>query len=127
MDKTIKERFDELKIMWLEETKNYSRITHIIGHPCYEDIIDMGPAVLPFIIEELRDGLKSNPPIIHNWFFALQKLTNDNPIHSSEWGDLKKMAQRWVDWAEENSEKIETKTYSLPMSGGTSSVDISTS
>jgi len=107
MNDGIKVRFDELKNIWLEETKDYSKIRHIIAHPSYEDIIDIGPSVLPMIIADLKEGVRADPPIIHNWFFALQKLTNENPVPVNEWGNLQQMAQRWIFWAEESLEKKE--------------------
>jgi hypothetical protein len=110
MNDSVKERFDELKKIWLEETKDYSRVLYIIAHPAYEEIIEMGLAALPLIIADLKDGLRADPPVVHHWFFALQKITDRSPVPIN--GDLQQMAQRWILWAEESLEKKEIEKVS---------------
>lgn len=108
MDQDIKRKFDELKEVWFSETINYSRPKHIIAHPAYEDIIDMGQDVLPLIIDEMKKELEGEKGV-HLWFFALHKITNENPVPSSQWGDVREMAKTWIKWAEEKLEKKGSK------------------
>lgn len=90
----IREKFEKLKNQWKEETSDFSRIRYIIAHPAYEEIIEMGEEVLPFILE---DFCCENPA---NWFFALQKISKECPVHKTDWGDIPKMTAAWLKWGE---------------------------
>jgi len=111
MTNDVQRKFKQLRDMWLEETKDYRRIAYVIANPSYEDIIEMGIDAFPLIIEELKKELQEGKQI-NMWFFALHKITKLNPIPPEEWADQRLMAQRWVEWAEENKE-----FYPVPIKG----------
>jgi hypothetical protein len=56
----------------------------------------MGKGVVPFIISELRaDGEEPD-----HWFWALRILTDVDPVRPEDRGDIVKMANAWLEWAE---------------------------
>lgn len=89
----LKKKFEHLKNTWKQETRFNSDIKSIINHPAYQEIIQLGPAVIPFILEELQ-----NKP--DHWFYVLTVLTGANPIKDENRGVMNAMAQDWLEWAE---------------------------
>lgn len=71
-----------------------SSATYIHNNPHYQEIINAGPEVIPFIIEELR---------VHSgfWFHALRELTGENPVKPEDCGYMDKMRKAWLDLAKE--------------------------
>jgi hypothetical protein len=63
-------------------------------HPAYQQIIGMGPSVIPFILQEL-----AKEP--NQWFWALRALTGVNPVPAFERGRIKNMAAAWLRWGRE--------------------------
>jgi len=57
----------------------------------YQHIIGMGMAAVPLILEELR-----REP--HHWFWALEAITEQNPVPPEALGKIQRMADAWVDW-----------------------------
>jgi hypothetical protein len=51
----------------------------------------MGLPVVPLILEELR----TNP---HHWFWALEVITDENPVPGDARGDMQRIAEAWLDW-----------------------------
>lgn len=92
------ERFRELVKQWMEETQHLSSITEISTHPSYQQIIGMGPAVLPILLRELE----KHP---NHWFWALRAITGHNPVPDEDRGRVKKMATRWLEWAAANGHR----------------------
>jgi hypothetical protein len=68
-------------------------IHDLVSQPAYLQIIDMGKEALPLLFNELR----REPD---HWFVALQAITGTNPIPSAARGDVEKMTQAWLTWAE---------------------------
>jgi hypothetical protein len=96
---TIKEsdamKFHDLADQWREETCFLSSLTRIVSHPAYREIIDMGEAAVPLILEELR----KQP---NHWFYALHEITGASPVSTNDAGDIRKMTQAWVEWGIKN-------------------------
>ena len=88
-------RFRELADEWERDTCFLSSTTKMVMHPAYQRIIGMGPAAVPLILRELRE----NPG---HWFWALKAITGVDPIPSSDRGDLRKMTDAWLGWADRN-------------------------
>ena len=88
-------RFRELADEWERETCFLSSTTKMVMHPAYQRIIGMGPAAIPLILRELKENRG-------HWFWALQAITGHDPIESSDWGDLHKMTDAWLGWADRN-------------------------
>lgn len=108
MDQDIKQRFDELKENWCQATINMSKTIHIIGHPSYEEIIEMGEHVVPLIIEELRKERESGKGF-RIWFFALQKITGINPLSKLKYTSVEELAEWWINWSTKNLNKKGSK------------------
>ncbi len=52
----------------------------------------MGPAVLPFLFAELEARMD-------HWFWPLGAITRVNPVADDDAGDVRAMADAWLDWA----------------------------
>jgi hypothetical protein len=89
-----RQRFRELVRRWKEATLLLSSVTDMAMHPTYQQIIGMGREALPLLIEELRQ----EPD---HWFWALQAITGVNPVPASDRGDVTRMTQAWLAWAEQ--------------------------
>ena len=85
-------KFLILKDKWKEETIFISSGTKIISNAAYTNIIDFGNIAIPWIIRELK---RTND----HWFFALEKITGENPIKEENIGIVEKMKDDWINWA----------------------------
>jgi hypothetical protein len=63
--------------------------------PPYQRIIGMGPPVVPLILA----ALQREPD---QWFWALDSITEENPVPPEAAGRVRLMAQAWVDWGRRN-------------------------
>ena len=57
-------------------------------------IIGMGPAVVPLILEELQ----REPD---HWFWALEAITQQDPVPPEARGDVGAMADAWIAWGKQ--------------------------
>ena len=91
-----KEKFFILKSIWrAERPATSSFLKDLINHPAYEEIIKMGMAVVPLILQNLDRNLD-------HWFEALHRITGVEPVPATDRGNLYKMAYAWQTWGEEN-------------------------
>lgn len=91
-----KERFEHLVDQWKQFENPSSSAMDLAMHPAYQQIIGMGPAAIPWIIEELE----REPD---HWFWALHCLTGGiDPVPVADRGDLEAMSAAWVKWAKQN-------------------------
>ena len=89
---SLRQRFQILATKWHNDTAGLSSPSQIAEHEAYQEIINMGPDVIPLILEELRDRGG-------HWYIALRKLVSDPPIiDPSMSGRMKEVRQIWVDW-----------------------------
>ncbi len=86
-------RFNELADRWSGETLRLSSMTQIVLHPAYQQIIGMGPDALPLIFARLTD----QPG---HWFWALNAITGENPVQAEDLGDVRRMNDIWLRWAQ---------------------------
>jgi len=89
---TTVEKFQSLISEWKNDTHLMSSSTSMILHKAYQQIIGMGPTVIPLILRELQ-----NSP--DHWFAALKALTGIDPVAPSDRGKLGAMTNAWLDWA----------------------------
>src|SRR5206468_1692307 len=87
----LEEQFRRLAAAWKEERGHTSSPTRMAACPAYQQIIDLGPAVVPLLLRELE----REPDF---WFAALRTLTGVNPVPPTSRGKVREMAQAWVDW-----------------------------
>jgi hypothetical protein len=61
----------------------------------YQKIIGMGLAAVPLILEELQ-----REP--NQWFWALEAITDENPVPPEAAGKVRLMAEAWIQWGREH-------------------------
>jgi hypothetical protein len=91
---TTAERFRKLAAEWKEQARYLSDTRRTAMLRPYQAIIGMGLPVVPLILEELRD----DP---HHWFWALEVITDANPVPEGTNGDVKLMREAWLNWGRE--------------------------
>lgn len=88
---TVKELFGVLADEWSRETANVSSVTALVSHPSYQQIIALGWAVVPHLLDDLQTHRRM-------WFPALTAITSIRPFDPSEAGDSKRMTDAWIKW-----------------------------
>lgn len=83
--------FHALVEKWFAEAGMLSNPSKKFTHAAYQQIIGLGPRVVPFLLEDLAQGRG-------NWIWALSAITREDPVHDEEAGDLTKIAARWLAW-----------------------------
>ena len=69
----LPEQFHRLAEIVREECAHLSSIREIVQHPAYQQIIGMGPRVLPLILRELEHKPE-------HWFWALRLIAQEDPV-----------------------------------------------
>ena len=87
----LEERFHRLAEEWKEQARYLSNSMRMAMLQPYQRIIGMGMPVVPLILEDLR-----REP--HHWFWALEAITEQNPVPPESLGKIQKMADAWVEW-----------------------------
>jgi hypothetical protein len=87
----VRERFLHLAAQWKEKSRYLSNTAQMAMLKPYQQIIGMGERVIPMILEELR----REPD---HWFWALEAITQENPVPPEAAGKVPLMAQAWVEW-----------------------------
>jgi len=90
-----KTNFYRLKIEWERDTITSSFVIQAAMHPAYQQIIGMGEAAIPLILDEIQ----TKPS---HWFWALGAITGENPVPPQDRGKLQKMAEAWINWGRKN-------------------------
>src|SRR5438874_1625303 len=88
-------RFQRLVQRWKRETAHVSNVGKRALHPAYQEIIGMGKGAVPLLLAEL-----SREP--DDWFWALHAITGANLVPTASRGNLRAMAEAWVQWGLEN-------------------------
>jgi hypothetical protein len=89
--RSLEQRFRSLAAEWEEETGHLSAVTQIAMHPAYQQIIGMGPEVVPLILADLaRTG--------SHWFWALTAITGEQPVPPQDRGYVDRMVAAWLQW-----------------------------
>lgn len=91
-------RFHDLAERWKNETAHHSNVAKRALHPAYQEIIGMGERVVPLLLAELR----REPD---DWFWALHAITGAEPVPKSSQGNLRAMADAWLQWGLEKGYK----------------------
>ncbi len=86
------EQFHRLAGVVHEECAHLSSIREVVLHPAYLQIVGLGPRALPLILRELE-----HKP--GHWFWALQAITQEDPVLPEHRGVVAEMAQDWLNWA----------------------------
>jgi hypothetical protein len=94
----IAQKFEELVDIWDREMSGSSFVGEKTSHRAYQQIIEMGDAVIPLILKELET--KPN-----HWFVALRVITGENPVLPEQRGKIKQMTEAWLQWGKERGYK----------------------
>lgn len=86
---SLRERFDALADEWIAATRLSSSVTETCMHPAYQQIIGLGPDVLPLILEDVVAGE------LH-WGWALRALTGLDAAASAK--TLPEARDAWIRW-----------------------------
>ncbi|MBI4180730.1 MAG: hypothetical protein HY528_02255 [Chloroflexi bacterium] len=87
----IRKKFVALANRWHEETDYLSSPLRITDNDAYLKIISMGEAVIPLILEDLRERGG-------NWYRALRILSDEDPVSPPVRGEVPKMKEAWLRW-----------------------------
>ncbi len=85
----LRVEFEALAKKWQRETVHLSLISKKISHPAYFRIVGMGEAVIPLLLEALRD----KPA---HWFAALRATANIDPSPADANPSMAREA--WLKW-----------------------------
>lgn len=91
----VKTTFERLRDEWYRRTSFHSSGHIIFGDPAYQQIIDLGPEIIPYIFEEIKQhrGL---------WLGALHTLTGADPCPRSARKSSERMRELWMKWGQEH-------------------------
>jgi hypothetical protein len=88
-------RFQKLVSAWKTERGVRSSITEVAMCAPYQEIVGMGPDVVPLILAQLQsEGAQPD-----QWFWALKLITRADPVNDGDRGNFQKMSQSWLAWA----------------------------
>lgn len=91
--------FQHLTERWHLERGATSSVTKMATCRSYQRIIGMGRQVaVPLILNDLA----ARPENPDHWFWALQALTGEDPVPEDARGDMRRMAQAWLQWGRSN-------------------------
>lgn len=88
------QQFLDLVAAWKRERGPHSSSARLAEHPAYQQILGLGPAVVPLLLRELE----REPD---HWFRALHTLTGANPVPADSRGHVREMAEAWLRWGRE--------------------------
>ena|SRR5438105_194048 len=87
----IRDRFCRLAHEWKQQARFLSNTHKMVMLKPYQRIIGMGREAVPLILEELeREPLQ--------WFWALESITEHNPVPPEAAGRVQLMAKAWIEW-----------------------------
>jgi hypothetical protein len=92
---SLEEKFQRLASAWLAETAYVSSSSDLVAHPAFQEIVSLGPAVIPLLLRELekRTG---------HWHRALRRITGVDPVPTAEGGNVARMAEAWLQWGRDH-------------------------
>ncbi len=93
-DPSLRERFERLKEDWKQQSRYLSNSAQMAMLRSYQQIIGMGPGVVPLILAELQRETD-------HWFWALEVITGENPVPEEAAGKIAEMAEAWIGWGEQ--------------------------
>ena len=95
VEPAVRQRFQELADLWEEETLFFSFADRAARHPACREIVSMGEAAIPLILERLQSWAGE-------WFSPLEEITGINPVNPDDYGNVPAMTESWVEWGRLN-------------------------
>ena len=92
---SVGDKFRRLAAVWRAETAYVSSSSDLVAHPAFQEIVGLGPAVIPLLLRELekRSG---------HWHRALRRITGADPVPPADRGNIDKAAEAWLRWGKEH-------------------------
>ena len=90
----LNERFAQLTAQWKEKSRHMSNTAQMAMLQPYQNIIGLGQPAVPLILQELQ----REPD---HWFWALEAITQENPVPPEAAGRVAKMAEAWIAWGKQ--------------------------
>lgn len=90
-----RERFQRLADEWKEKSRHLSNTAQMAMLRPYQQIIGMGDRAVPLLLEELQ----REPD---HWFWALEAITQENPVPPEAAGKVREMAAAWISWGKQH-------------------------
>jgi len=87
----LRQKFSRLAGKWKAESRFLSNTVQMAMLDSYQRIIGMGEPAVPLILEELQREPRQ-------WFWALQAITEEDPVPAESRGNVQAMAKAWLDW-----------------------------
>ena len=91
----LHERFRRFAEAWKKESRHLSNTAQMAMLPSYQRIIGLGLPAVSLILQELQ----AEP---NQWFWALESITDENPVRPENRGKVRLMAQDWVEWGKQH-------------------------
>lgn len=85
----LRSLFNDLVEVWNEDTMMSSSMREICTHWAYQRVIGLGLAVVPLIMEQIREGDR-------HWGWALTSITGENP--AEHYDSLQEASDAWLQW-----------------------------
>jgi hypothetical protein len=90
----IQNQFQRLAATWRAETAYLSSTSDIVAHPAFQEIVSMGPVLIPLLLRELENRTGQ-------WHRALSRITGVNPVPQDDRGNMNKTIDAWLRWGRE--------------------------
>lgn len=90
----IEKKFIALRDEWKTKRGHHSETLKLVMHPAYQQIIGLGPDVIPLLLRELA----TTPD---RWYWALRALTGEDPVSPEHRGDSAAMVRAWLEWGKQ--------------------------
>jgi hypothetical protein len=91
---TLEETFQRLASTWQKAVAHLSSSSKRENHFAYQEIIALGPAVIPYLLRDLEVNHR-------HWFTALTALTGADPVPEKDAGKILAMVDAWLRWGKE--------------------------
>jgi hypothetical protein len=90
----VRRRFQRYAADWKQRSRYLSNTAQMAMLAPYQRIIGMGTEAVPLILAELE----REPD---QWFWALEAITDEDPVPPEAKGKVALMAQAWIDWGKQ--------------------------
>ena len=88
---SIEARFRKLADEWSEKTIHISSVSDLINDTRYQQIIDLGWDVLPYMLDDLQKKKRF-------WFPALAAIAGVRPFDPGDLSNPRRMTEAWLKW-----------------------------
>jgi hypothetical protein len=91
---SVEEKFQRLAAVWDAAKAYVSSSSELFAHPAFQEIIALGPTVIPLLLRELEKRTD-------HWHRALRRITGVDPVPPADRGNIDKAAEAWLRWGKE--------------------------